>query len=446
MEIFSVEGGYSLRGEVKVSGAKNVALKVLIASLLTDEDVVIDNIPLISDVFSLIEVLRDLGVKITIEEDRHRIRVNALQIKMTSITSLKFSKLRASFLLLIPLLVRFGEVELPFSGGDKIGVRPINRTLEGLQKMGAEVTYLEKTYLVKSKKLTGTTYRFEKNTHTGTEALVMAAVLAQGQTVLENASQEPEVDELIRLLVSMGAQIKRRGRTVVITGVKVLSGGKIEIMSDRNEIVTFAAATLFTSGNVTIENVEHVHLEHFYKNLQLTGAQITKKTTSLHVNAENNFLKATRVKTSPHPGFMTDWQAPWAVLMTKAQGVSVVHETVFEKRFDYIEELIKMGAKIELFNPLVKDPYKVYNFDQVHYLGFHAIKIFGPQKLLGTELVIPDLRAGATLVLAALGAEGQSILLGIEHIDRGYEKFEQRLSQLGAKIKRERINDQLKSF
>ncbi|MBI3980370.1 UDP-N-acetylglucosamine 1-carboxyvinyltransferase [Candidatus Microgenomates bacterium] len=438
MEIYTVEGGYNLTGEVRVSGAKNVALKVLIASLLTDEEVLIENIPSISDVFSLIEMLKEIGVRIETDEKKHRLVVSAREIKRNKITSPHFSKLRASFLLMIPLLLRFREVEIPLSGGDKIGVRPIDRTIEGLEKMGAKITYQDHSHLLQAKKLTGAKYTFKKNTHTGTEALVMAATLAWGETVLKNASEEPEVDELIRLLNDMGAKIKRlSSRKIVINGVKKLHGTKFTIISDRNEIVTFICATIFTRGKTVISPVEHLHLTHFYEKLSVAGAKIEQRESRLFVNGANSDLKGIDIVTSPHPGFMTDWQAPWAVLMTGAQGSSVVHEAVFEKRFGYISELNKMGAGIELFNPDVKNPELFYNFNLTDRGdNFHAIRISGPKQLLGNELVIPDLRAGATLVLAALGSQGTSKLTGIEHIDRGYEKFEKRLSALGAKIRR----------
>lgn len=445
MEYYLIEGGYSLEGEVKVSGAKNVALKVLIASLLTAEPVVIENIPLISDVFKLIEMLREIGVIIEVDEQRHRLVVDAKKIKQNKITSPHFSQLRASFLLMIPLLLRFGEVEIPLSGGDRIGARPIDRTVEGLEKMGAKITYNDHSHVLQAKILKGTRYTFNKNTHTGTEALVMAAALADGETILENASEEPEVDELIQLLNAMGAKIKRlEQRKIVVNGVKKLHGARLIIISDRNEIVTFICATIVTRGKTVISPVEHLHLTHFYDKLMVAGVEVERKGTHILVDGKKSVLKGVDVTTAPHPGFMTDWQAPWTVLMTGARGNSVVHEAVFEKRFGYISELNKMGAGIELFNPQVKNPELFYNFNLTDQGdNFHAIKISGPTKLIGSDLLIPDLRAGATLVLAALGARGKSTLSGVGHIDRGYEKFEQRLSQLGARIKRVTVDNTL---
>ncbi len=440
MDSFNITGGFSLNGEIKVGGAKNVAIKVLIASLLTDEDVIIENVPLISDLYLLVDIVRGLGVKVSIGAD-HTMRIKAKDLFPGELSSDIFSKLRASFLLIAPLLARFKEAKIPFPGGDDIGVRPIDRTIDGLKCLGAKIEHREDHYLATCKELIGSKYFFNKNTHTGTEALMMAATLAQGETVLENAAEEPEVDELLKMLISMGAQIKRAGkRTIVIKGVKKLKGTKFKIIPDRNEIVTFATAAILTRGQLNIYPIIHPHLESFYQELTKIGVDFKQKSNILTINGNKRPIFASNIETAPYPHFMTDWQASWCLLMTQAEGVSVVWEKVFENRFGYVNELKKMGAEIELFNPKVEDPNKTYNFNWVDNLPFFsAAKIIGSTNLHGENLLISDLRAGATLVLAALAAGGDSHILGVNHIDRGYEKFEERLNDVGAKITRLKV-------
>ncbi|MBI3385334.1 UDP-N-acetylglucosamine 1-carboxyvinyltransferase [Candidatus Gottesmanbacteria bacterium] len=437
MDSFKITGGFSLNGEIKVGGAKNVAIKALIASLLTDEDVVIENVPLISDLYLLSDIVKSLGVKIDINNN-HTMTINAKNLFPGELSPHIFSKLRASFLLIAPLLARFKEAKIPFPGGDDIGVRPIDRTISGLKSLGAKIEFREDHYLASCRELIGSKYYFNKNTHTGTEALMMAATLSYGETVLENAAAEPEVDELIKMLKSMGAKIKRTAeRTIVIYGVKKLKGTHFKIIPDRNEIVTFAIAAILTRGELNIYPVIEAHLESFYQELSKIGVDFKQKNNILTVNGSKRPIFAGNIETAPYPLFMTDWQAPWCLLMTQAKGVSVVWEKVFENRFGYVNELKKMGAAIELFNPKIKNPNKIYNFNWKENLPFlSAAKIIGPTLLHGENLLIPDLRAGATLVLAAMAAQGESHILGVNHIDRGYEKFEERLNQVGAKITR----------
>lgn len=436
MEYFEVVGGKSLQGDVNVSGAKNVALKVLIASLLTDEQVEIKNVPLISDLYALADIIRELGGKVEIFSD-HTMLINPQGLHASTITYIGFGKLRASFLLLIPLLTRFHKAKIPLSGGDKIGVRPIDRTIAGLAKMGVKLNFCDGYYCAESKKICATYYKFIKNTHTGTEALIMMSALINGKTVLENAAAEPEVDDLIDFLNAMGAKIKRtKPRTIEIAGVAKLHGTKFTIMPDRNEVVTFAIAAVLTKGNIKIAPVRHLHLEAFYQVLKSCGVKFYQKGQALIVEGGSRPIFHCNIVTAPYPGFMTDWQAPWTLLMTQAEGISHVHEKVFDNRFGYIKELTKMGAKIEPDEVDLKQIKNEYNFN-VHdgeEENVHAVEIAGPTKLVGQNLIIPDLRAGATLVLAALAASGTSQLYGIEHIDRGYEDFSNRLSKLGANI------------
>lgn len=426
-------------GEVKISGSKNVALKAIVAGLLTDEDVVIENVPDISDLSVMEEIAQKLGAEI--ERKNETLKIRAARLKSEKVPLEMGARLRTSSMFMAPLLLRLGKAVIPNPGGCRIGARPIDRHVQGLKELGVGVTYNARDgyFHAQIKNLQGGNYRFSKNTHTGTETLLIIAAFTPGQTVLENAAQEPEVDDLIKLLNLMGAEIKRvKPKTIVIKGVKKLHGTTFKIMPDRNEAVTFAVAALATGGDIFLKNAQEEVLRPFLKKVDEAGGGWERKDSGIRFFSKER-LKPTNVVTSPYPGFMTDWQAPWAILMTQAHGVSTIHETVYEDRFQYVEELKKMGAKIELFNPAVDNPTDFYNFNwednKPEY--FHGIKISGPTKLHNAILNISDLRAGATLVLAALTASGQSYLGGVKHLDRGYENFEERLMKLGAKIKNE---------
>lgn len=440
MEKLLIKGGQRLTGSISIFGSKNVALKALVAACLTDEEVVIENVPLISDFLIMAEIIKELGGTVSVLD--HQVTIKLENFVKDKITLDKAAEIRTSFMFLAPLLARVGKAIIPNPGGCRIGARPIDRIVGGLKSMGVHIDYdSEDGYFHattnSNKGLLGTKYRFEKNTHTGTEAMILAAVLAKGKTVLENSALEPEVDELIGLLVRMGARIKRtKERTIEIEGVEKLHGATFRITPDRNEIVTFAVAAIITKGDIFIENIQKRGLVEFLEALDKVGGGYEEKNGGIRFFYKNQ-LKSTDTTTSFYPGFMTDWQGPWAILMTTAKGVSTIHETIYENRFSYVEELRKMGANIELFNPKVKNPDKVYNFnvsDDNNY--FHAEKIFGPVSLHNAVVNVSDLRAGATLVLASLAAKGESAIFGLEHLDRGYEQFDKRLKLLGANIKR----------
>lgn len=441
MEKFIITGGKKLSGQVSVSGSKNVALKALVAACLTDEEVVVHNIPLISDFFVMAEIIEELGGTVSIKD--HTAKVLVKKFKASKISLDKAAYIRTSSMFLAPLLARTGRAIVPNPGGCRIGARPIDRVVKGLKKMGVFIRYNSNdgyfhAHLNSEKNLSGATYRFDKNTHTGTETLILASVLSRGKTILQNASVEPEVDELIKLLSQMGARIYRtKNRTITIHGVDKLHGTEFSISPDRNEIVTFAIAAVITGGDVFIKDAQKADLSSFLDKFAKSGGGFEENENGIRFFAKGRLL-ATDITTSAHPGFMTDWQGPWAVLMTKVHGVSIIHETVYENRFGYVEELKKMGAHIELFNPVVQDPKTFYNFNQSddskEYR--HAAKITGPVKLHNGVVTISDLRAGATLVLGALAAIGTSVIFGVEHVDRGYEEFDKRLKKLGATIKR----------
>ncbi len=438
MDNFLITGGVPLHGEITIAGAKNVTLKALVASLLTDSEVIIHNAPSIRDVSLMLDLLRELGIKTSSEG--HTITVHDGSISKTTVPLEVGAKLRVSSMVLGPILARYGNAKIPNPGGCRIGARPIDRHIEGLVKMGATITYNSDDgyFHAKANGLHGVTYRFSKNTHTGTETLLLAAVLAHGETVLKNAAEEVEVDDLISLLNRMGANIKRTNpREIVISGVEKLHGTEYTVMPDRNEEVTFAL-TAMTGGEVTVRHSRPQFLSSFLEQYTNAGGIYKKVDDDTTVYSVGNALGKTDIATGPYPGFMTDWQGPWAVFMTQAHGISTIHETVFESRFSYVIQLQKMGAQIDFFDPIVANPQDFYNFNWSDRVpGYHqGIRITGPTKLHNAVTEIDDLRAGATLVLAALAATGESYISGIEQIDRGYEKIEERLSALGANIKR----------
>ncbi len=439
MDKFVVTGGVPLRGEITLGGAKNVALKIPVVSLLTDEEIVIGNVPQIRDVFFMLEVLRSLGVEA--RALGHTIRLKNGRIKSTTVPLEVGARLRSSSLVLGPMLARWGEARVPNPGGCRIGARPIDRHIEALREMGATIKYnsADGYFHAKANELHGVTLKFPKNTHTGTETLILAAVLAKGRTVLENAASEVEIDDLISALNLMGAKIKRTApRTILIEGVDTLHGVEYKIMPDRNEEVTFAIAAALTDGEITVRGSQRPTLAAFLQIFSQAGGVVEELASDITRYRRGGPLKATNVVTGPHPAFMTDWQSPWAVLMTAASGKSTIHETVFESRFSYVAQLQKMGAQIEFFDPQVKNPIEFYNFNwKDRVKGYHqAIRISGPTKLHNAILTIDDLRAGATILLAALTAGGVSYIHGVEQIDRGYEKIEQKLNSLGALIAR----------
>lgn len=438
MEKFVIIGGKRLSGTVQVSGAKNVALKALIAACLTDEEIVIHNVPLISDFFTMVEIIKELGGEITLTDHTVKIQVKSFTKHELSLETA--AKIRTSFMFLAPLLHRTGEAVIPNPGGCRLGARPIDRLVDGLNAMGANINYHSEDgyFHAIANELHSTNYTFPKSTHTGTETLIIASVLAKGKTTLHNAAQEPEIDELISLLTAMGANIKRiNGRDIEIEGVTKLHKAEYTIQPDRNEVVTFAVAALVTKGDVFVKGAKSDTLTLFLEMLVNSGSGFEEKPDGIRFYFKNK-LTATNIVTQPHPGFMTDWQAPWAVLMTQAQGVSDIHETVFEDKFGYIADLEKMGANVKLYNPIITDKEKVYNFNLADDRPelFHAVTISGPTQLHNAIATMIDLRAGAAIVIAALAAKGTSTIFGIEKLDRGYEDFEIRIRKLGAQIQR----------
>jgi len=437
MSEFHVTGGVPLHGSVRIGGAKNASYKLMIASLLADTESRILNFSRISDVELVAQIIDYLGGKTTRAGER------AIFIDPSNLNSFKIDKEhgeqgRFSTMFIPPLLARFGEARVPAPGGDKIGKRPLDRHFDGLRALGAQVSFEDGMYVAKAKRLIGATYKFEKNSHTGTETMIMAAVKAQGTTILENAAMEPEIDDLIEYLNEMGARIRRRSyRVIEIEGVEKLSGAIHRLIPDRNEAVSYACAAIATKGDVIIENARHDHLTEFLKKLDEIGAGYEVGNYGIRFYYKGP-LRAADITTEIEPGFMTDWQPLMATVLTQCEGTSILHETIMANRFQYVDELTKMGAKIEKFNPEISHPEQVYNFDLINDdpENKHAIKITGITELKAGEFEVKDLRHGATLILAAMTAQGTSVIKGIEHVDRGYESLDERLKSMGAKIVR----------
>lgn len=437
MARFEVTGGTPLHGSVRIGGAKNASYKLMIAALLADSESRLLNFSHISDVELVGHIIEYLGGKVNRAGER-AIFIDPSSLKAFTIDPDHGEQGRFSTMFIPPMLARFGEARVPAPGGDKIGARPLDRHFDGLRAMGATVEIEGGMYVAKAKKLTGASYRFEKNTHTGTETLIMAAVGAEGKTILENAAEEPEIDDLIAFLNSMGARVRRRAyRVIEIEGVSKLHGAIHKIMPDQNEAVSYACAAIATKGDVIIENARHEDLQAFLEKLDEIGAGYEVGNYGIRFFHKGE-LRAADITTEIHPGFKTDWQPLWATVLTQCAGSSVIHETIYPDRFQYVAALKEMGANIELFNPDVAHPEKVYNFDlasdRPEY--FHAIRLTGPTQLKAGNFEVLDLRHGATLIIAALTAPGTSTITGIQHVDRGYEALDDRLRSMGAVIVR----------
>lgn len=440
MEKFIVEGPTKLVGNVSIAGAKNVALKALVASLLTREPVTLRNIPAIGDVALMIDVLTSLGKNVRRED--HVVTITEDKPLSSTVPLDLGARLRASSMVVGPLLARTKQVKIPNPGGCRIGARPIDRHIEGLKNMGASVVYHPEDgyFWITTEQLRGGDVTFPKNTHTGTETILLAACLSTGKTTIHNAALEVEVDDLINMIRLMGGSITRsENRTIEIEGVETLHGCDFTIMPDRNEEVTFAIAAVVSGGSITVSHSQRSLIEAFLTPFRRVGCGIEEIDETTTRYFWKGPIHAMDIETAPHPGFMTDWQAPWALLMVTAEGTSVIHETVFESRFHYATELMKMGTHIEFFHPVVTQPETYYNFNWEDHDpdAAQAIRITGPNVLHNAVLTMNDLRAGATLLLATIIARGESTIFGIDQIDRGYEHIESRLCALGAKIRRE---------
>ncbi|HSC97379.1 MAG TPA: UDP-N-acetylglucosamine 1-carboxyvinyltransferase [Casimicrobiaceae bacterium] len=414
MDKLVIEGGAALHGEVRVSGAKNAALPILCASLLTAEPLTLTNLPRLNDVRTMQSLLTQMGVRL--ETGEHRTTLDAHTIDWPLAPYELVKTMRASILALGPLVARAGEARVSLPGGCAIGLRPVDQHVKGLQAMGAEIDLTHGYINARAPRLKGTRYTFDVVTVTGTENLMMAATLADGVTTLVNAAREPEVVDLAACLLAMGAKIDGAGTDcIVIEGVARLHGASHRIMPDRIETGTFVAAAAATHGDVAITGAEPGTLLAVLEKFVEAGADIVVEDSIIRVRG-NGSLRATNVRTAPFPAFPTDMQAQFMALAARAEGASVITETIFENRMMHVQELVRLGAEIEVE-------------------GNTAV-VRGVTRLTGANVMATDLRASACLVIAGLVADGETTIDRIYHLDRGYERIEDKLSALGARIRR----------
>ncbi|MDD5098885.1 MAG: UDP-N-acetylglucosamine 1-carboxyvinyltransferase [Candidatus Colwellbacteria bacterium] len=448
MEKLVIKGGIPLKGSVRVKGAKNAIGKMMMASLLTDEEVVLKNVPRNQETEIAIEIVESVGSEVRREGDS--IITRAEKIRSQKVAAIS-RKNRIPILALGPLLARVGEGEVPFSGataqpnsamemtaavskagGDKIGARPVDFHIAALEKLGAEIEIKDGSMLAKTKGLTGATITLPYPSVGATENTLLASVLAKGRTVIQGAATEPEIIDLVKMLQKMGAIIEfGANREIFIEGVDKLHGVEHTLIPDRMEAASFAIMALATGGDVFVEGAVQEHLITFLNVVRRIGGEYEVSDDGIRF-FRNGRLKAVHVETDTHPGFMTDWQQPLTVLLTQAKGNSIIHETVYENRFGYTEDLVKMGADIEVLSKCLGDipcrfQGKMYN---------HSAIIHGPTPLRGRKLEMRDIRAGMAHIIAALISNGSSEISGVEHIDRGYEDIDGRIRTLGADIKR----------
>jgi UDP-N-acetylglucosamine 1-carboxyvinyltransferase len=417
MDKLMITGGGPLRGEVKISGAKNSALPILAATLLASEPVTVCNLPHLHDITTMLELLRRMGVELVIDE-KLNVEIDAGTITQLVAPYELVKTMRASILVLGPMLAHFGEAEVSLPGGCAIGSRPVDMHIQGLQAMGADVV-VEAGYIrAKSDgRLKGARIFFDIVTVTGTENILMAATLAEGQSIIENAAREPEIVDLAECLIAMGADITGHGTdTITVNGVEKLHGCKFPVVADRIETGTYLTAVAATRGKVKVKNTNPRILDAVLQKLEEAGAHITTGEDWIELDMKGKRPKAINITTAPYPAFPTDMQAQFSAMNAVSEGVSILKETIFENRFMHMQEMIRMGAKI--------------NID-----GNTAV-VEGVERLQAAPVMATDLRASASLVIAGLVADGDTVIDRIYHIDRGYECIEEKLQLLGAQIKR----------
>ncbi|CAN7601971.1 MULTISPECIES: UDP-N-acetylglucosamine 1-carboxyvinyltransferase [unclassified Variovorax] len=419
MDKLLIRGGRTLRGEVLISGAKNAALPELCAALLTDRPVTLHNVPRLNDVTTMLKLIRNMGVAAE-RDDKGTVRIDAGPLHTAEAPYELVKTMRASVLALGPLLTRFGKARVSLPGGCAIGSRPVDQHIKGLQAMGAEIV-VEHGYMVASlaggaKRLHGARITTDMVTVTGTENFLMAAALADGETVLENAAQEPEISDLAEMLIEMGAKIEGHGTSRIrIQGVEKLNGCTHQVVADRIEAGTFLCAVAATGGDVVLKHGRADHLDAVIEKLREAGAQVAAVDGGIRVQSQGR-LKAQSFRTTEYPGFPTDMQAQFMALNVIAEGTSTVTETIFENRFMHVDEMLRLGAKIQTD-------------------GKVAV-IEGVAQLSGATVMATDLRASASLVIAGLVADGETLVDRIYHLDRGYDRMESKLRGLGADIER----------
>lgn len=428
MEQLRITGGKSLKGRVKIAGAKNAASKMIIASLLTDEEVIIENTPLQEETDIARELVEMIGSTTSLSD--HTLTLQAAEIKTNSAMSLS-RRNRLSILLTAPLLHRTGEAMIPRVGGDRIGPRPVNFHMQALEKMGATVQETDDGWHVRCDgRLKGSLIELPYPSVGATETALFAGVLAEGRTVIKNAAIEPEIISEIKMLQKMGAIVELgAGRHIEIIGVEKLHGCTHAVLPDRLEAASFACIALATRGEIFVEEAVHEHMMTFLNAVRLIGGEYEVHPDGILFKGASEY-HGLQLETDTYPGFATDWQQPFLVVLTQAEGTSVMHETVYEERFGYTQTLAKMGADVSLFsNCLGELPCR---FKDQNYK--HSAVVKGPSSLKATDMTVPDIRAGLAYVVAALVAEGESTLDGVEHLDRGYEDLYGKLQAIGAQI------------
>ncbi len=425
MEQYAIKGGNPLVGEVEIGGAKNAALAILAAAAMTEETVVIENVPDLRDTAAMLEAMESIGIRIE-KLDRHTVKINAGMIESLVVEDDSIKKIRASYYFLGALLGKFKKAEVALPGGCNIGLRPIDQHIKGFRALGADVRIERGLVITEADRLTGSHIYLDVVTVGATINIMMAAAMAEGQTIIENAAKEPHVVDVANFLNSMGASIKGAGTDVIrIKGVKALHGTEYAIIPDQIEAGTFMFAAAVTRGDVTVKNVIPKHLESISAKLIEIGCEVEESDDAVRVVASKP-LTHTHVKTLPYPGFPTDMQPQITVALGLSKGTSIVTESIFENRFKYVDELTRMGANIKVES--------------------NTAIIDGVQKYTGASLTAPDLRAGAALVTAALAAEGVSTIDDIKFIERGYEDFPEKLQSLGAQIEKVVTERELQKF
>ncbi len=425
MEQYAIKGGVPLVGEVEIGGAKNAALAILAAAIMTDETVVVENVPDVRDTNVLMKAMESVGATV-VKVDRHTVKINGSQIDNLVIDDEHIKKIRASYYLLGALLGKYKHAEVPLPGGCNLGTRAIDQHLKGFRALGADVRVEHGFVVAEANKLKGNHIFMDKVSVGATINVMMAAVMAEGKTIIENAAKEPHVVDLANFLNSMGANIKGAGTDVIrITGVSKLHKTEYAIIPDQIEAGTFMMAAAITKGDIMVKNVIPKHLECISAKLIEIGCEIEESDDAVRVVATKK-LNNTQVKTLPYPGFPTDMQPQMTVTLGMSNGISIVTESIFDNRFKYVDELARMGADIKVE-------------------GNTAI-ISGVSRYTGASVAAPDLRAGAALVLAGLAAEGITVIDDIKYIERGYEDFPQKLSNLGAHMEKVESEKQLRKF
>ncbi|HEX2914800.1 MAG TPA: UDP-N-acetylglucosamine 1-carboxyvinyltransferase [Chloroflexia bacterium] len=433
MAFYEIEGGKPLRGRVRVSGAKNAATKEIVASLLTEDEVILHNVPHIGDTKVTLDVCKSVGLNYEWDSESG----NTLRLKTPIVQNpevpLGFSGLnRIPILLLGPLLHRYGKAVIPMLGGCNIGSRPVDFHVQALEALGAQIVFQENRYYAVAERLQGAVIELPYPSVGATENTLFAAVLAQGTTLIKNAAIEPEIIDQIMLLQKMGAIIfVDTDRTIIIEGVDKLHGAEHTVINDRIEAASFGVAAIISGGDVLVEGAEQANMLTFLNKLRQVGAEFEVRPEGIRFYHPGKPLKPIVLETDVHPGFMTDWQQPFVMLMTQAEGLSVIHETVYENRFGYTEELVRMGAEIQLFRQCLGEKpcrFKSRDFS-------HSAVVKGPTPLKAADITIPDLRAGFSYLIAAVVAKGKSRVNGIQYVERGYSNILQKFQELDANIR-----------